>query len=511
MSRGKNVRRVAVIGAGVSGVVTAKWLKSEGIEVVVYERAGKVGGNWSVQISDSHRSEGINIITNGRLFNPLSAPEPPYPQESPTPPPLEIRKLLKLQNGEEQKASEIELLFAPPGPAYENLKNNIPTSMQELKGHPWPEGTGDWVTSVEKQKYIESYSEKFDVKGLIRFHTSVENVVKEGDKWIVESVSLIKRGEGEWEVISNVDKFDAVVVASGHYHAIRVPDIPGLKEWKSLWPDKVQHSKAYRRPVGFDGQNVLLIGAGVSAMDIGREIAPSANKIYQSTRGGEYDLPVTYLDPSIERVSEVSSFAIPHLDSSDFPQSGTVTLKDGRKLENIDRVILCTGYHQSRPFLPQFQNHNISVEKADDKVLVTDGTQMHNLHKDIFYIPDPTLAFVGIPYYTATFVFFEYLAIAVAGVFSGKVDLPTESEMRDEYEKRVLLKGYGRNFHSMKQDEVQYVDELVDWINRDIVERGGARVERLSEKWLDSRSERVRLLKEVAEGIRPVEALRCFT
>lgn len=46
MSRGKKVNRAAVIGAGVSGVVSAKWLASEGIEVVVYERSEKVGGNW---------------------------------------------------------------------------------------------------------------------------------------------------------------------------------------------------------------------------------------------------------------------------------------------------------------------------------------------------------------------------------------------------------------------------------------------------------------------------------
>lgn len=46
MSRGKKVNRAAVIGAGFSGVVSAKWLASEGIEVVVYERSEKVGGNW---------------------------------------------------------------------------------------------------------------------------------------------------------------------------------------------------------------------------------------------------------------------------------------------------------------------------------------------------------------------------------------------------------------------------------------------------------------------------------
>lgn len=147
----------------------------------------------------------LSRLTNHRLYNPLSAPEPQYPLESPTPLPLDLKKLIKNQNGEKQKATKIELLFAPPGPAYEGLKNNVPTSMQELKGHPWPEGTPDWVTSIEKQDYIESYSKKFDVESRIRFHTSVERVEKKEETWIIQSAGLIKRDTGEWDIVNNVD------------------------------------------------------------------------------------------------------------------------------------------------------------------------------------------------------------------------------------------------------------------------------------------------------------------
>lgn len=40
--------RVAVIGAGLSGIVSAKHLICSGIEVVVYERSSKAGGNWYI-------------------------------------------------------------------------------------------------------------------------------------------------------------------------------------------------------------------------------------------------------------------------------------------------------------------------------------------------------------------------------------------------------------------------------------------------------------------------------
>lgn len=49
------------------------------------------------------------------------------------------------------------------------------------------------------------------------------------------------------------------MVANGHYHACRVPDIPGLKEWKAAWPSRVQHSKGYRTPNDFKDQVRLLL------------------------------------------------------------------------------------------------------------------------------------------------------------------------------------------------------------------------------------------------------------
>jgi NADPH-dependent glutamate synthase beta subunit-like oxidoreductase len=39
-------KRVAVIGAGISGIATAAHLKKEGIEVTVFERSNAAGGIW---------------------------------------------------------------------------------------------------------------------------------------------------------------------------------------------------------------------------------------------------------------------------------------------------------------------------------------------------------------------------------------------------------------------------------------------------------------------------------
>jgi MFS transporter, ACS family, pantothenate transporter len=192
------------------------------------------------------------------------------------------------------------------------------------------------------------------------------------------------------------------------------------------------------------------------------------------------------LPPKAVRVSEIASFNLEQNSGStldDEPIPGTVTLVDGQVLTNIDRVIICTGYHCTFPFLSQYHRDSVPATDADETVLVTDGLQMHNLHKDIFYIPDPTLAFIGVPYYTATFSLFDFQAITVAAVFSGKAHLPTETEMRAEYNQRVQEKGFGRIFHSLRGKDVDYVNELLAWINPSIVAAGGEPVEGHTKEW----------------------------
>ncbi|TVY50730.1 Flavin-containing monooxygenase ustF2 [Lachnellula cervina] len=468
--------RVAVIGAGLSGVVSAKHLKDSGVEVVVYERSSKSGGNW--------------------VYDERRAPEPIYPSLNPSQADLASINSEAASNGEQTQRSlngdhgnglkddELGLAYAPPGPAYDGLTTNVPTNLQELKGYPWPEGNEQFVNVRVCGKYLQSYSREFGVEQVTKYNTRVENVEKRGDKWRVESTTLLLEGPNKGDITINSDEFDRVIVANGHYHASKVPDTPGLKEWKDTWPDKVQHSKSYRTPDGFKDQNILLIGAGVSSTDIARELSHVANKIYQSSRGGPYDLPIELLPPVASRVTEVAHFETPTKEQT---KPGGVTLKDGQVLTDIDRVIVCTGYHFSLPFLRNFHSDSTAADKADDTVLVTDGTQMHNLHKDLFYIPDPTLAFVGVPFYTATFSFFEFQAIAVAAVFSGRAWLPTQDEMRTEYQERLQSKGSGRAFHDMKGEEAGYVKGLVDWVNSHAQSTDGPKVVGHSKEWLAQR------------------------
>jgi len=236
-------------------------------------------------------------------------------------------------------------------------------------------------------------------------------------------------------------------------------------------------------------------------MDIAREISPVSQRIYQSTRGGTFDIPAVALPENASRIDEVAHFQInEYSDHSNEHLPMNVHLKSGQILHNIDKIILCTGYQMALPFFPQYNNNSTPVTEADDSTLITDGTQIHNLHRDIFYIPDPTLVFVGIPFYTATFTLFEFQAIAVAEVFSGNAQLPPTTEMRKEYLDRIRIKGYRRNFHSLKGEEDTYVNQLLDWLNGDRAQQGLSPIEGHTSSWIEAKEEQVKRLNQLFQG-----------
>ncbi|OAL00080.1 FAD/NAD(P)-binding domain-containing protein, partial [Phaeosphaeriaceae sp. SRC1lsM3a] len=415
----KPTKRAAVIGAGISGVTAAAHLKREGIEVIVFERSSAAGGIW---LYDERQPLDASYSTV-----PVSQVADEYTIGD---------------------AKDIEqLIHAPPGPCYIGLKNNVSTRLLETTLNSFPAGTEDFVTHNFLSDYIQDTSVKSGVHDATRYNTNVKKVVKSDKSWTVDTETLFVNESGKVQTNTTSELFDTVIVASGHYHAPRVPATPGLAEWKRRWPDRVQHSKRYRTPEGADGKNYLLVGGSVSSTDIARELGPLAKRIYQSQRQGTFDLPASLLPENGYRVDEVVSYDIPvsgesnQLDPTE-PIPATVTLKSGEKLCDIHHVILCTGYHLTLPFLTHLHSDSTAATQADEQVLVTDGTQFHNLHKDIFYIPDPSLVFIGVPFYTATFTLFEFQAMVVAKVLSGQAKLPSVEGMREEYLEKVKAKGH---------------------------------------------------------------------
>ncbi|KAI4717365.1 dimethylaniline monooxygenase [Aureobasidium sp. EXF-10727] len=520
-----DIKTVAIIGAGVSGVSSAIHLKNAGLNITVFERGDVAGGVW--------------------VFDPRTAIEPAYPAivpstgDSPT-----FDAFLEHNNRKSRRdspvgqdsprlttkidKSNLDVLHAPPGPCYEGLCNNVSTPEMKLRTHAWKPNTPDFVPHNVLATYIQDTATANNILSAISFRTRVTKVEKTGKHWEVSTSKLIEEG-GEAEIKNTVQVcvackrtkergadgekqlFDAVIVASGHYHAPNIPDYPNLDAWKTAFPTRITHSKSYRSPAPFTGKNVLVIGAGVSSTDICRELGGVANRVWQSSRGGEYDLLPTMLPDNCSRIGSIAGFsplATAKLTDND-TLPGNVILSSGTIVDNIHHVILATGYHMSYPFLNHLHADDLLPHQASETTLVTTGQVTHNLHKDIFYIPDPTLAFIGVPYHVATFSLFEFQAMAVAAVFSGTATLPTKQQMRIEYEDRVRRKGVGRKLHSLKDDEgeIVYVREMIEIVNQGKSKED--RVEGHTKEWFEAYARRlVRMKERRGSGSTRIELVR---
>jgi ACS family pantothenate transporter-like MFS transporter len=149
----------------------------------------------------------------------------------------------------------------------------VSTRLLETTLNRFPAGTEDFVSHQVLRDYIQDTAAITRVDEVTQYDTEVRRVTKTGGKWTVETTTLHTDVNGEISKINEApvslnrasqyfdhdsdisqQEFDAVVVASGHYHAAKVPNISGLVEWKQRWPQRVQHSKGYRTPEEFQGK-----------------------------------------------------------------------------------------------------------------------------------------------------------------------------------------------------------------------------------------------------------------
>ncbi|KEH19102.1 flavin containing monooxygenase FMO GS-OX-like protein [Medicago truncatula] len=220
--------KVAVIGAGVSGLVAAKELQQEGHNVVVFEKNNRVGGTW--------------------IYTPKTDSDP-----------------LSMDPARETVHSSV----------YHSLRTNLPRQIMGFLDYPLSKReSGDPRTfpgHEEVLRFLEEFAGEFGIHELTRFETEVVKVERKENEWIVES-------RGGDSVSQEV--FEAVVVCSGHFVEPRLAVVPGIENF----PGFQMHSHNYRVPHSFKDQVVILIGLGPSSFDISKDIAGVAKEVHVATK-----------------------------------------------------------------------------------------------------------------------------------------------------------------------------------------------------------------------------------
>ena len=132
----------------------------------------------------------------------------------------------------------------------------------------------DYLSHEQVLAHLEAYADKFGVTSRITYGTEVLKVEPTDDaRW---NVTL---GNGE------VRNYGSVVVANGHLWAPRMAAFPGQFTGTQL------HSHHYRTAAPFEGQDVLIVGIGNSAVDIAVDLCRQARSVTVSTRRGAWIMP----------------------------------------------------------------------------------------------------------------------------------------------------------------------------------------------------------------------------
>ncbi|KAI1617318.1 dimethylaniline monooxygenase (N-oxide forming) [Exophiala viscosa] len=418
------IKSIAIIGAGASGAAAAAAFAAEACfdRIRVFERRETPGGTW--------------------IYDPGPKELPFVPGASPPDidPPLTIPDTLP-----KTTAPSSQERFDRT-PIYDDLTTNVPAIAMCLSDIPFPYGpfTPHWVP----QQYISNYFSSHRTDSLLSLSTTVEDLSRipaekhsGRDSWklVLRRHDAARNVDVWWE-----ERFDAVILANGHYSVPIVPHVTGLDDYRKLFPGRVSHSKTYRNPEPYRNKKVVVIGNSASGHDITAALVGVAQApIYQSRRSrSRWDGPTP--PEGVEWKPVIKEFR----------PNGDVVFGDGSKLSSIDAVIYCTGYRPSFPFWNAKANGGPIYDYVKDGLI---GTYQHT-----FFQKYPNLGIVGMPR-VLTFRSFEYQAIALARFFAGRNALPLpprEAQQRWEKERWKLVKRERRKFHDIPWDD----GETMDWL-----------------------------------------------
>ncbi|KAH8896627.1 thiol-specific monooxygenase [Thozetella sp. PMI_491] len=405
-----DITRVAVIGAGPCGLAATKYLLAENrfASIQVFDQRAEVGGLWN--------------------YTPLNQVDDDFRVPRTTPTTLPDRAIRTPGADAGQFIS----------PLYSFLETNIPNTLMNYSDVAFPQGSSLFPKHDVVKRYLTDYAR--ELAPMLVLQTQVLSVRKTGDPDPVDT--------GRWEVevldLQNREKrtlrFDAIMVATGHYSDPFIPDIPGLAEFNRRHPGAVSHSKYFRSADEYKGKKVIVVGHQASGLDISAQVSRVCDRPVLIS---EKKAPVVPMEerPWAKMVPQITEIV---------PKSAEFRFANGAVETGVDAVIFCTGYFYSYPFLQTL-----------DPPVITDGSYARELWQHMLYIEDPTLCFLGVPQRVVPFPIAEAQSAFVARAWSGRLKLTPKCKMRAWLDSMIRDKGESKLLHNLAfPKDIAYINHL---------------------------------------------------
>jgi len=381
------VGKVAIIGAGPSGLSVLCWfakMKREGRvipDLVCFEKQSSFGGLWNYSWRTGSDAHG----------------EPVH------------------------------------GSMYRYLWSNGPKECLEFPQYTFEDHFGKAIPSFPPREvlfdYLKGRWNQEDIRKYIKFNTVVRDCVynKATDDFTVSVKDLQK------DQVLDGERFDYVIVASGHYSVPNIPTFAGIEKF----PGRVLHAHDFRDANEFTGKRLLLIGASYSAEDIALQCLKYGAKSIICTWRSK---PMGFKWPKeAEERPLVQRF------------DGKVAhFKDGSSAE-VDVVMMCTGYLHKYDFLRE------ELRLKSRNVLYPPG-----LYKGIVWQEggNGKLLYCGVQDQFYTYTMFDVCALWAVKYIEGEMAIPDEKARDSDWKAWSAKNKACKNYHEEIDFQTEYVQEL---------------------------------------------------
>ncbi|KAK6965027.1 Cyclopentanone 1 2-monooxygenase (CPMO) [Biomphalaria glabrata] len=244
-------KRVAIIGAGCSGLAAIKCCLEAELEPVCFESSADVGGLWRF-------TEEVKDVR---------------------------------------------------GCVMESTVINTSKEMMSFSDFPAPRDFPNFMHHSKVLEYFQRYADRFDLLKFIKFNHEVISVTQHpsqdrasqqdscsvGKDTAEEADSPIKESRDErdtprtWKLtvsdsltkLTSDHSFDFVLICTGHHAEPNVPYFPG----QGIFEGKIIHSRDFRKASDVTGSRHLVVGIGNSGCDIAVELSRRGQVFLSSRRG----------------------------------------------------------------------------------------------------------------------------------------------------------------------------------------------------------------------------------
>jgi trimethylamine monooxygenase len=289
--------KVAVIGAGVSGLCAAKHFKAcpDIAEVKVFECRDDIGGQW--------------------YYSPLTDEETPAD---------DLHK---------------QLYGVTQSSMYEELYLNTPSECVNFFDLKKRDFSRTYCHRREIFDYLKEYAQHFDLYRLISFNTAVTLV----NPLSSEEFAVTTRDQQGRE---HTEVFNRVAVCKGNYSIPYIPDIEGI----SSFPGLVYHFKKFKqfKAQDFEGKTVVVVGASASGGDAIAFLLKACKSTTVVLSASPGPLKQLAINGTAALREEQRFIDKPRIKTISGPQ---IQFTD-ETVVTADEIILCTGYQLTFPFLP---------------------------------------------------------------------------------------------------------------------------------------------------------------